>query len=62
MRDAFTDPTWRIATNGIRPGYYGIARFAGREWAEGESGRIRWFKSPAAAQRVADGLNGIAAT
>lgn len=57
MIDARTDPTWRVATNGIRLNHFGVARFAGREWAEGASGKIRWFKTSVSAQRLADSLN-----
>jgi hypothetical protein len=55
--DAFTDPTWRVATNGIRPGCYGVARFAGGEWLETANGNVRWFRSAHAARRVADDMN-----
>lgn len=55
--NAFDDPTWRAVNNGAGPRIYGVARFAGREWAQDADGRYRRFGNRTAAQRLADQLN-----
>ena len=55
--DQRDDPTWRVASNGVKRFHFGVARYAGREWLKGRSGRYRRFASIDAAQRAADAAN-----
>lgn len=56
------EPAWRPATNGAFPGRVGLARFDGREWAQGPGGRYRLFKTHEAARAAAATMNTPTAT